>query len=649
MSTFKAPTPSNTFYEPQSHHSRASSLEEGSHTPVLRACRSTSLPADRPLKSAMANTSSASSPGSEEKHAHFDDQHLETEAIPRRSATDPWYGHERNIPILYLRRLSATPATEERTYLHEDEGLGQTEEQDTDEEPDLAGQDILDLEGDVSTPSDDSDDSKQSILDLEHDGVELEDNQEDRMKSESFRIEASQSPSHQSKVSKQNEEEAHHGPAHMLHEWSGEVDEMPRIDESDIQTDEDDEQGHTSSDPVKIEPKRRSSDTYARTLASSRAFGIRRISSMSEMLRLKGRLRVPALLSPKAAPACPAITACTIHIFEPPRLNTVYESPSELEGKQTAHTVQSDHGTVQMVWEEPANSASSSVATVLVDDSAGVAPADDIEDHVVPPSPRMERVKTKLSVWSWERELSDELDDRPPRLPLLDLNDERFRSGNRLSDHSPYSEAPPPPPNTARQSGQSSAKHSEPHSPAPELSDDSSEEDSPIELKLRPKSQTDLAKRSTTPEYLSVPPQRRSSLPASPSIARNLSSLGTDDIRFRSHRDSVEITHGHIKRHEEEGPINQELLNSRDSFDLTKSKMAGRHQYPRAPTPTIQRSRLVVMSPIADASPPASMARLGVEVEVGGDEQERHPDEHDNCPICDEHRPRWFESKHRKW
>lgn len=108
----------------------------------------------------------------------------------------------------------------------------------------------------------------------------------------------------------------------MLHEWSGEVNELPRIDESDVQTDEGDGQIPISSNTVKIEPKRRSSETYARTLASGRAYGMRRISSMSEMLRLKGRLRVPALLSPKAAPACPAITACSIHIFEPPRLNT---------------------------------------------------------------------------------------------------------------------------------------------------------------------------------------------------------------------------------------------------------------------------------------------------------------------------------------
>ncbi|KAF2167633.1 hypothetical protein M409DRAFT_21790 [Zasmidium cellare ATCC 36951] len=524
-------------------------------------------------------------------------------------------------------KLKPFPAGRQRT-------LGQTGAQQTEEELDSAGQDLLDTQGDVSTPSDESHDSGQSILDLDHDGTELEDGRGDQIRFTIVRAATPQSPGH--------EHENYREHANMLCEWSGEVNELPRIDESDAQTDEGDEEPSTSSNTLKIEPKRRSSETYARTLASGRAYGMRRISSMSEMLRLKGRLRVPALLSPKAAPACPAITACSIRIFEPPRLNTVYESPSEFEGKQTAHTVQSDHGTVRMVWEEPANSASSSVATVLVDDSVGVAPADDIEDHVVPPSPRMERVKTKLTVWSWEREFGDESDDRPPWSPLIDLSDERCRVVNRQSDHSPLSEAPLAPPNTARQSGQSSAKQSEPQSPAPELSDDSTEE-SPIELRIRPKSQTALPTRSNTPENLFLAPPRRSSLPASPSIARNLSSLGTDDIRFRSHRDSVEITHGHIKRHEEEGPINQELLNSRDSFDLTKSKMAAR--YPRAPTPTIHRSRLVVMRPIADASPPTSMARLRPQP----DEEERHPDEHDNCPICEEHRPRWFESKHRTW
>lgn len=336
---------------------------------------------------------------------------------------------------------------------------------------------------------------------------------------------------------------------------------------------------------------------------------------------------------------------------------TVYECPIEGESKQTAHTVQSDHGTVQMVWEEPAASASSSVATVLVDDSVDVAFADDIENHVVPPSPRMERVKTKLTVWSWERELGDDSDDRPRWLPLMDLNDERRRPSNRLSDHSPNSEAPPCPPNTARQSGQSSAKHSQPQSPAIELSDESSE-DSPLELKSTLKPHTAGPTRSSTPDYLSAAPLRRSSLPASPSISKDLSRLGVDDIKFRSHRDSVEITHGHLRRHEEEGPINQELMNVRDSFDLTKSKLAAKYAragtptipISRSATPTMQRTRLVSLSPIVDASPPSSftVSRQERSAEVEADD-ERHPDEHDNCPICDEHRPRWFEAKHRKW
>lgn len=123
MHRFKSPPPTNTFCDPGGTHSHMSSGEDDFPTPTLPPSRSTSLPPDRPLKSALANSSSASSPGSETvKHAHFDDQYLETEAPPRRSATDPW-PFQRNVTALNLRSLSAPTAAAPIVYTDDENEL----------------------------------------------------------------------------------------------------------------------------------------------------------------------------------------------------------------------------------------------------------------------------------------------------------------------------------------------------------------------------------------------------------------------------------------------------------------------------------------------------------------------------------------------
>lgn len=119
-----------------------------------------------------------------------------------------------------------------------------------------------------------------------------------------------------------DEEYYYHEPVHKVLEWSGEFDELPSIAESDATTGGEDKIIDTKRNVSRILSKRRSSETHAQTLQTGRAAGMRRISSMSEMLRLKGRLRVPAFLSTKASPASPAVTACSVHIFEPPKLKT---------------------------------------------------------------------------------------------------------------------------------------------------------------------------------------------------------------------------------------------------------------------------------------------------------------------------------------
>ncbi|CAK3818892.1 Hypothetical predicted protein [Lecanosticta acicola] len=428
--------------------------------------------------------------------------------------------------------------------------------------------------------------------------------------------------------------------------------------------------------------QRRSSFSHPLTNIDATPVVLRRTSSMTQAARVKGRLKVPAFIALKASPASPAFTACSIHIAESPRLNTVYESPAERfrpverrASRQFAHTVQSDHGTYQMLWDDPDPSTASSIVTLLVDPGLNVIVTDDWsslrhnEPHDGIP---LGEVRTKLAIWNWEREIADDASDESSRsLPLLPLNDAEQQQRKWLSDHSPGIEDPPAPPNT----GRSSARHSGQYTPAAEESEEEESEDSPIELNVRavlaekPHHSTQPTPRATTPsnDYLSVP-RHRSSLPASPSINRDLWSLPSEDIKFRSHRDSVEITAGYIRRREMEGKINQELMTGhKDSFILTKDKFASKYatKMPASTHVTVPWNRRFggALSPILDMSPPSSnsgglWASLGEtarlpepamqvpEVEARDDER-YHPDEHQNCPICEEHRPRWFEANCR--
>lgn len=188
------------------------------------------------------------------------------------------------------------------------------------DQADTVTQEFLDTQEDASTVSGDSEATERSPLETVPDG-ELAGDDSAEVRPASTTAEATRSLTYESRQY-QLGEESHPGPVNRLHEWSGEVDELPPIVESDDQTDDEEKPVPAPRKSVMIEPKRRSSDTHTRTLSYGRVTGMRRISSMSELLRLKGRLRVPAFLSSKASPASPAITVCSIHIFEPPKLNT---------------------------------------------------------------------------------------------------------------------------------------------------------------------------------------------------------------------------------------------------------------------------------------------------------------------------------------
>ena len=417
--------------------------------------------------------------------------------------------------------------------------------------------------------------------------------------------------------------------------------------------------------------KRRDSDPQTSVLSAVRPDAGRRRASMTDFTKIKGRLRLlPS--SPKAGPAACAVTVCSVRAAESPRLNTVYENPGAryrmLDGDRKptkmAQTVRSESGTFQVLWIEPAPSSSSSDVTLL--DSTG-HPAELIvsEDDVTilrTPSP-MDKVKTKLAAWSWAREQGLETEHGGPNwIPLLSCDD-------RLSQ-SVLTDEPYAPPNTERPSGASSAKHSAPHSPPLEAYDTpgaDEEEDHPLELKVkasfpRPASTIPPSLRKTQGDYLSLPIQKSRSTPSSPgaskstkAISRELSSIPIEDSHFKTHKDSLVL----LQRRKDEGKMNQQLMNSRDSVILARSKFDS--PYPKSVLDA-KPARSRDLSPIPDASPPDARVQASLRaMEKAMEAPERrerkskeksvdrtHPDEHVGCPICEVERPRWFEANCKK-
>ena len=204
--------------------------------------------------------------------------------------------------------------------------------------------------------------------------------------------------------------------------------------------------------------------------------------------------------------------------------------------------------------------------------------------------------------------------DNAGRLPLLSTGDHHYRG---VSDQSNSQEIPPGPPNTL-------ARPSLAQTPSTRtLEDEDDETEPPIEIRVKrvladtPNPHTLDRSRAKAPNAQFLAPPRSNSLPASPTIPRQLSNLALEELQFQSHRDSVEIVRGHIKRehldrYHPERP-NSLLLAARDSYSLAKRRLDSGS--PTAPTPeqnsnlkldvpSIHWTRYGGLSPIADGSPP---------------------------------------------
>lgn len=416
---------------------------------------------------------------------------------------------------------------------------------------------------------------------------------------------------------------------------------------------------------------RRLSDPHLRGRKGSPVMGTRRrASSMTDFQRLH-RLNLYPL---KASPAECAVTACTVRAAEQPKINTVYQHPAaryrqdsyDERATQTIQTVCSGSSTYQMLWEEPSRSSSDSDMTLFEEANAPGVQESEVEQpdnsllaHVSrTPSP-MRKARTKLAAWSWAKEQEQD-DDSDARSTPLAAMDESVLSSPRFEI-----EEPPAPPNTGKTSSASSVRHSGPHSPYEEddasevelLNDiivggerdpDDNDTDSPVELRFR----STLSRVKSMPastDYLNVPGSSRSP-PTSPSgarYARQLSNLAAEEEHFKGHRDSVDLYH----RREREEELNKQLMTTRDSFVLAKTKYDTKHPKFGGGGQAIQYSRFGGLSPIMDASPPESRIQLSLpsKSKLAKDAktvqvEEAHPEEHVGCAIYEVERPRWFEA-----
>jgi hypothetical protein len=287
----------------------------------------------------------------------------------------------------------------------------------------------------------------------------------------------------------------------------------------------------------------------------------------------------------------------------------------------------------------------------------------------------MEKVKTKLAVWSWAREQGLDPPDRGLRwIALLDADEQPTHQST--ASHSPRVEGPLSPPNTARPSvalspqqseppsASRSPKWSEPPSPLskariiPEGSEDDAD-DPPLELKVKP-AQPRLKSASQPPnDYLTVPVLKSRSTPTTPCepatvLPRQLSNLAAEETHFKAHRNSIDLLQ---HQQQNEGKINQHLMNARDSIILTKSKLDTK--YPKSVV-DIQPARRHVNTVSSTAHAPSTDARshsdtraVAQDGTASGQALPQSPDLrdgngkvdecwHEGCPICEVERPRWF-------
>ncbi|KAK5169535.1 uncharacterized protein LTR77_005511 [Saxophila tyrrhenica] len=341
---------------------------------------------------------------------------------------------------------------------------------------------------------------------------------------------------------------------------------------------------------------------------------IPRRASMSDAGKIPARLRMLQVPG-KTTPAACAVTACSVKASEPVSMVATLEH-HETGPSRSTRTAQT---------EDPATPSPGGMKTLPYRPlNPGLSTPEDDNSFPGPPSP-MQKVKTKLAVWSWAREQGLDAEDGQPKwMELLDPHEEAIYHAS--TDHSPHAdERPLTPPNSHRTSvaflspnNAGTPKHSTSPSPANHSKNASEiieedDEEPPLELKSKSTNSRPCSiEQAPTHDYLTIPVSRSQSAPTSPSeppgaaLPRQLSNLAAEETHFTTHRNSVDLLQ-YRKQHE--AKVNHNLMNARDSMILTKSKFE--ESYPRAlldVRPAWSRE----LSSITDASPPDARRAAGV-------------------------------------
>lgn len=378
--------------------------------------------------------------------------------------------------------------------------------------------------------------------------------------------------------------------------------------------------------PEHSRPIRHNSDTpVIRRRPKATEVEIRRVASV-ESLSSRQESKLPVQSSTTPAMSVPAVNLCSARAAEPSRLQTVFEdqkivchpSPSVKASGSNA-SVMLKHGPDLTLHggsgtkDRPLDHKG--VQHIRSDSDTFPDEAKDSESHL------LERVRSRLTGWSWEQETTRLQPDAYGRNSLS--SDARPNHARSLSQSSDF-DVPSPPPNTQGPSGRSSTQGSVSMTPTVEDADDDDEEEEdedPVqEIELKAQSfSVDSTSRDVSPppirrtpsEPWDIPAPRCSDVQPSPLFSRQLSNLAAEERHFKSHRNSVELARERRLPLGTASRLNQSLMNSVDSFLITKSKWDSRHGPSAANLPhTATWDRSGGMGSISDASPPASSSNL---------------------------------------
>lgn len=304
-------------------------------------------------------------------------------------------------------------------------------------------------------------------------------------------------------------------------------------------------------------------------------------------------------------------------------LPTISQKSTMLNSKPT-HLAS---GPFKMMWDE---------SVEVSDQSSGPSS----ESSSVVGDKSLDKVRNKLVAWSWAREQNNAQDHDDFTKPHW--KNKQIKGGLSQKNPDERLDNPPAPPNTRKASEATSGGHSTSHFSSLNVSGTSSPFHNPISLAVTPEEVShDVSPSDLKPGHTSAGPLPP---PSGSNLSRQLK-----DAFSKAHRDSLDLAHERLES-DKHGKPNQSLMTTRDSMIISKQRL---ERYPKSQITVDPRSGVTKMgglSPILDASPPdvrsqqmALQHKRHAErktPEIGG-----HPENDEDCSICEVERPRSRQSE----